>query len=381
MIYLDNAATTWPKPEETIIAMEECMRNAGANPGRGGHKMALDAGRTILQTRESVAKLFNVNDPIRIVFTGNATESLNLALKGFLKPGDHVITSSMEHNAVARPLYVLQRRGVEVTEIRCSPQGVLDPREVAKAVKKNTSAIIIIHASNVVGTIMPIEEIGRISREKGICFMVDAAQTAGLLDIDVEKMNIDLLAFTGHKSLYGPQGTGGLYVREGIQMEPLMEGGTGSSSESLEQPESLPDKFESGTPNTPGIAGLGAGVKFINSKGLAQIRKHEQELVDRFLEGLKQIKGIEIYGLVDPSRQVPVVALNLKGQDSSETAFILDKAFGIACRSGLHCSPAAHKTIGTISRGVVRFSFSIFNTMAEIDYTLKALEETAAELS
>ncbi len=380
MIYLDNAATTWPKPEETIIAMEECIRNAGANPGRGGHKMSLDAGRIIFETREEAARLFKVGDPVRIIFTGNATESLNLALKGLLNPGDHVITSSMEHNAVARPLHVLQRQGVEVTEILCSPEGMLDPREVRKAIRKNTTAVVILHASNVIGTIMPVEEVGKITREKELCFLVDVAQTAGLLDIDVDKMNIDLLAFTGHKSLYGPQGTGGLFIREGIRLEPLKEGGTGSSSESLEQPENLPDKFESGTPNTPGIAGLGAGIRFIKAKGLPQIRSHERELTARFLEGLKQIKRVKIYGPADPALQVPVVSVNIEGQDSSEVAFVLDKAFDIACRSGLHCSPSAHRTIGTVNRGTVRFSFSFFNTFSEVDLTLEALARTAAEL-
>ncbi len=380
MIYLDNAATTWPKPEETIAAIEDCIRHAGANPGRGGHKMSLSAGRIVYETREAVAKLFKVDDPVRIVFTGNATESLNLALKGLLKPGDHVITSSMEHNSMARPLYVLQKRGVEVTQLQCSPTGTLEPGAVANAIKKNTVAVAILHASNVTGTILPIEEIGRITRANGVFLIVDAAQTAGLLDIDVNRINVDMLAFTGHKSLYGPQGTGGLFIRDGVLPEPLCQGGTGSKSESLEQPEDMPDRFESGTPNTPGLAGLGAGIRFIMSRGLDSIRKHEQVLVARFLEGLKQMKEIQIYGPADPSIQVPVVSVNVRGQDSSEIAFILDKAFDIACRSGLHCAPAAHRTIGTLDRGTVRFSFSIFNTPTEVDYVLDALERTVAEL-
>ncbi|MFA5882085.1 MAG: aminotransferase class V-fold PLP-dependent enzyme [Eubacteriales bacterium] len=380
MIYLDNAATTWPKPEETIAAVVNCMRRAGANPGRGGHKMSLEAGRIIFETREALAKMFGVSDPARIVFTGNATESLNIALKGFLKPGDHVITSSMEHNAVARPLQVLKAKGIQITEVSCSPQGELDPRDVDRAVKTNTAAVIIMHASNVTGTIMPIGEIGKITRQKGLCFIVDAAQTAGLLDIDVDKMNIDLLAFTGHKSLYGPQGTGGLFIRDETGLEPLKQGGTGSSSESPEQPEEMPDKFESGTPNTPGIAGLRAGIKFISGQGIDSIRKHENELLSKFLAGLKQIKKIEIYGTANPLLQVPVVSLNVKGQDSAEIAFIMDKVFDIACRSGLHCSPSAHRTIGTLGRGTVRFSFSLFNTAEEVDLTLEALERTITEL-
>jgi cysteine desulfurase/selenocysteine lyase len=252
MIYLDNAATTWPKPKEVIAAINDCVNKAGANPGRGGHKMALAAGRIILDVREALARLFKVNDPGRIVFTGNATESLNFALKGLLQTGDHIITSAMEHNAVARPIHLLKSKGIEVTEIGCSQEGFLDPDKVSQEVKKNTRAVAILHASNVTGTIMPIEEIGRTARENGISFIVDAAQTAGVLDIDVNKMNIDLLAFTGHKGLYGPQGTGGLYIRDGIELEQIIEGGTGSNSESLDQPQEMPDKFESGTPNTAG---------------------------------------------------------------------------------------------------------------------------------
>jgi len=380
MIYLDNAATTWPKPENTINAVVECMRNAGANPGRGGHKMSLDAGRIIYEAREVLAQLFKVEDPAQIIFTGNATESLNLALRGLLRPGNHVITSSIEHNAVTRPLHALQKLGIEVTEVQCSPEGFIDPGEVAKAVKRNTVAVAILHASNVTGTILPLGEVGRVTRENGLCFIVDAAQTAGYLDIDVEKMNIDMLAFTGHKSLYGPQGTGGLYLRKGFNLEPLLLGGTGSSSESFEQPEDMPDRFESGTPNTPGIAGLGAGVKYIMDRGLEKIRQHEQALVGQFLDGLRQMKGLEIYGPQDPSLQVPVVSVNIKGQDSSEVAFIMDKAFDIACRSGLHCAPMAHRTIGTIDRGTVRFSFSMSTTFEEVDKTLAALEQTVVEL-
>lgn len=381
MIYLDNAATTWPKPEQTIAAMEECVRLYGANPGRGGHKMSLTAGRIVFHAREEVARLFNVKDPARIAFSGNATESLNLAIKGLLKPGDHVITSSMEHNAVARPLHVMKGRGVEVTEVKCSVTGELDPDDVRKAIRPNTKAVVILHASNVTGTIMPVNEIGEITREREICFIVDVSQTAGFLDIDVNTMNVDLMAFTGHKGLFGPQGTGGLYIREGVNLTPLKEGGTGSKSELPEQPEDMPDKYESGTVNTPGLAGLGAGVKFIKSRGLDRIRKHEYELLSKFLNGLTQIPAIEVYGPLDPAKQVPVVSFNIKDQDSSEVAFILDKAFDIACRSGLHCAPAAHRTIGTIQRGTVRASFSAFNTESDVDMMLDALEKTASELA
>lgn len=380
MIYLDNAATTWPKPEETILAMEDCIRNKGANPGRGGHQMALAAGKLVLETRELLAGLFNIRDSARIAFTGNATESINLALKGCLMPGDHVITTSMEHNAVARPLHLLENRGVKVTFVRCNPQGFLDPNEVADAIRDETKAVVMTHASNVTGTIMPVEEIGRVTKANQIMLIVDAAQTAGFLDIDVETLNIDLLAFAGHKSLYGPQGTGGLYIRPGLDINPLKEGGTGSKSELLDQPKDMPDRYESGTPNTPGIAGLGAGISFVLERGLKQIREHERNLMARFIEGAQQIKELEIYGPQNPSLQVPVVAVNVKGHDPSEVAFVMDKAFKIACRSGLHCSPMAHKTIGTLDRGTLRFSFGVFNNLEEIEQTLEALEQTIEEL-
>ncbi|MDA8233733.1 MAG: aminotransferase class V-fold PLP-dependent enzyme, partial [Clostridia bacterium] len=268
MIYLDNAATTWPKPSSVWSAMEHCFHKLGANPGRSGHQMALDAGRLIYETREVLAKLFNISNPLQLVFTLNATEAVNLALKGLLKPGDHIITGSMEHNAVTRPLHVLKARGVEVTKVKAAGDGRIKVEDVAAQIKANTKAVAFTHASNVTGTLMPIEELGQLARAKGLVFIVDAAQTAGVYDLDVEKMNIDLLAFPGHKSLYGPQGTGGLYIREGITLEPLKEGGTGSSSEHPLQPDVLPDRYESGTPNTIGIAGLGAAVKFILQEGL-----------------------------------------------------------------------------------------------------------------
>lgn len=381
MIYLDNAATTWPKPRETVAAMEECIRIAGANPGRGGHQMSLAAGRIILEAREAVAELFNIGDPAQVVFCGNATEAVNLALKGFIKPGEHIITTSMEHNATARPLHVLARQGVDITEVPCSKEGVLDPENIRKAIKTTTRLIAVVHASNVTGTIMPVEQIGKIARDAGVAFMVDAAQTAGYLDIDVVQMNIDLLAFTGHKGLYGPQGTGGLYIRPKLELNPIFQGGTGSKSEMLEQPEDMPDKYESGTPNTPGIAGLGAGIRYIRSRGLDKIRDHEEGLMSRFIDGLQQLKKTEIYGLARPKERVPVVSINIKDQDSSEVAFALDRVFQIACRSGLHCAPAAHKTIGTLDRGTVRFSLSMYNTAEEIDQVLEALAQVIDEFS
>lgn len=380
MVYLDNAATTWPKPETVYQALVEAVRDKGANPGRGSHQLAREAGRLIYETRELLAQLFQVQDPARIIFTGNATESLNLAIKGLAKPGDHIITSSMEHNAVSRPLKVLEENGVEVDYLPCSPEGLLDPEQVRKAIKKNTSLVVINHASNVNGTIQPIGEIGQITRERQVAFLVDGAQTAGVIPIDVEKMQIDLLAFPGHKSLLGPQGTGGLYIREGLDLVPAREGGTGGNSESPYLPDVLPDRYESGTPNTPGIAGLGAGVRFILEEGIEKIRAHEQKLTQQLIEGLKTIEQVKIYGLMDAQRQAPVVSINIGEEGSSEVAFILDKAFEVAVRAGLHCAPLAHKTMGTIDQGTIRFGLGYFNTPQEIEYTLECVKKIAAQV-
>ncbi|ADL08980.1 aminotransferase class V-fold PLP-dependent enzyme [Thermosediminibacter oceani] len=375
MIYFDNAATTWPKPEEVYRAVEDAMRNFGGNPGRSGHRMALAAARLVYEARETLAEFFNAESPTNIVFTMNATDALNTAIKGVLKPGDHVITTSMEHNSVARPIFALTKSGVEWDIVRCGTDGSLDPDDVVKAIKPNTRLIAITHASNVTGTIMPVGEIGKIARERGILLLVDAAQSAGVLDIDVQGMNIDLLAFPGHKGLYGPQGTGGLYVREGLQLTPIRQGGTGSFSEELEQPEILPDRLECGTLNTPGIAGLAAGVDFVKKKGLKNIRYHEEQLTQRFLEGLKEIDGVTVYGPEKAADRCAVISLNFNNLDSAELAYLLDSRFDIQVRPGLHCSPLAHRTLGTEDRGTVRFSFSVFNTVEEIDRALEALRE------
>ena len=341
--------------------------------------MSLAAGRIILETRELTAGLINAENPVRIVFTGNATESINLALKGVLRSGDHIITSSMEHNAVTRPLHTLASQGVEVTAVPSDNKGHLDPREVKAAIKRNTKMIARIHASNVVGAVMPVQEVGVLAREYGLVYLVDAAQTMGYLDIDVRRMNIDLLAFPGHKSLYGPQGTGGLYIREGLNLSPLKEGGTGSGSESMIQPEVMPDRYESGTPNTVGLAGLGAGIKYISEVGLEKIREHSQGLLKRMVEGLRQIPGVTVYGPEKQEEQVPVVSFNLKNLGSSEVAFLLDRVYDIACRSGLHCAPAAHQTLGTLESGTVRLSLSYHNTPDDVDKTLEALAVIASE--
>ncbi|MGI6697809.1 MAG: aminotransferase class V-fold PLP-dependent enzyme [Clostridia bacterium] len=380
MIYLDNAATSFPKPERVYVEMDRCMRQYCANPGRSGHRLALEAGRAIYRTRERLCRLFNIESPMQVVFTSNATEALNLGIKGLLKEGDHVVTTSVEHNSVARPLTALKAKGVSVTYVGCDSKGYLNPRDIERAIKKNTALIVITHASNVTGTLMPVKEVGLIAKERGIPFMLDAAQTAGIYDIDVRDMNIDILAFPGHKGLMGPQGTGGLYISENLDVLQMKEGGTGSRSEELAQPVVVPDRYESGTPNTAGIVGLGEGVGFILEKGTAAIREHEEELTGMLLQGLEQIKGVKIYGPVNPGLQAGVVSINIGDGDSGEISYILDRSYDIATRSGLHCSPLAHRTIGTFDQGTVRFSIGYFNTREDIEAALRAVEEIAAEM-
>ncbi|WP_026476769.1 aminotransferase class V-fold PLP-dependent enzyme [Alkaliphilus transvaalensis] len=380
MIYLDNAATTYPKPEEVYNAMMDQMKGFGANPGRSGHKMAIEAGRLIFNTREMIARFFNIDNPMQIIFTANATESLNLAIKGVLKSGDHVITTSMEHNSILRPIKSLEKIGVENTIIQCNSEGIVNIEDIKGAIKSNTKMIAMTHASNVTGTIMPVEEVGRIAKESGLYFLLDAAQTAGVYEIDVKKLNIDLLALPGHKGLLGPQGVGILYIREDLDVMHMKEGGTGSKSEELIQPEMLPDRYESGTPNTPGIAGLAKGIEFIQKTGLDQIRQHEEMLTQYFIDELKKIEIVKIYGPKDAKKQAAVVSINIGEEDSSEIAYILDKVFEIAVRPGLHCAPYTHKTIGTFEQGTVRFSIGYFNTKNDIDEAIAAIKNICQQL-
>ena len=373
MIYFDNAATTFPKPKKVIEAVNDCLVNYCANPGRSSYKLALQASRAVYGVRETLAELFGISEPLRVVFTSSATESLNLGIKGSLKRGDHVITTSMEHNSVMRPLSRLKEDGIEVSIIECSKEGVIDIKDIENEIKPNTRMVICTHASNVTGTIMPVKEVGRICRKSGIIFLVDAAQSAGVLDIDVEDMGIDLLAAPGHKGLMGIQGTGILYVGERTDLAPLKEGGTGSSSDQIVQPAAIPDKFESGTLNLPGIISIGAGVSFIKEMGLAKLRKHEENLTRIFLEGVKNIAGATIYGHGSPATSV--VSMNLNNIGSSEFANILDEEFEICTRAGLHCSPLAHMTMGTVEAAAVRFSFGCFNTEDEVAKGIDAIYE------
>lgn len=381
MIYLDNAATSWPKPDCVSAAMERFLREHGANPGRSGHAMSIQAGRVVFDARERVARLFRFDDPLAVAFTKNATEALNLAIQGLLAPGDHVITSVMEHNSVLRPLRFLEGRGVSVTRVPCAGDGTLDPDDVARSISSRTRLVVLSHASNVVGTLCPIGAIGKLAREHEVLFCVDAAQSAGACPIDMAAMNIDLLAFTGHKSLYGPQGTGGLCIGERARgrLRPLLYGGTGSASDSDTHPEFLPDCFEAGTLNAVGLAGLAAGIAFIEERGVEAIRKHEMTLAARLIAGLRELPGIRILGTADMSRRTAVVSFNLDGWSCSEVAQTLDDRFGLCCRSGLHCAPLAHRQLGTFPEGAVRFSLGLFNTEADITAALDALRELAAQ--
>lgn len=377
MIYLDNAATSRPKPPEVLQAMTDFMNNVCANSGRSGHRLAIQASRIVYEARESVARIFNVADPLRVIFTMNATESLNLAINGALRSGDHVITSSMEHNSVMRPLRALDSRGVEVTVVQCSEQGFLDPEDVEKAIKPDTRMIVLNHGSNVVGSLALVAEIGHLARERGLLLTLDTAQTAGAYPIDVQEIEVDLLAFTGHKSLCGPPGTGGLYIREGVQLEALKWGGTGSRSDEEYQPDFLPDKYESGTLNLVGIAGLGAGVEYVMREGVDNIRKRESDLTQRLIDGLLDIHGVKVYGCLDADRQIGVVSLNIDGMSPSEVGLRLDDEYQILCRVGLHCAPAVHRTVGTFPDGTVRFGLGTFTTEDEIDAAIEAVRDLA----
>jgi cysteine desulfurase / selenocysteine lyase len=378
MIYLDHAATSWPKPQEVIRAMADFLDRAGGNPGRAGHRLSIEAGRIVYGVRETLAQFFNAPDPLRIVFTANATQAINLCLYGILRPGDHVVTSSIEHNAVMRPLRDLENKGVNLSIAPCNQDGSLDPEIIAHAITPATKIVIVTHASNVTGTILPIKEIAEAAHKSGAWLLVDAAQTAGILPIDVQAMNIDLLAFTGHKGLQGPQGTGSLVIGKGVcleKFEPLWRGGTGSYSEFEIQPEDLPDKFESGTLNGPGIAGLGAGVQHIMHCGVEAIRAHELELMRQLAEGIESISGITIYGPDDISRRTAIVSFTAAGHRVSEIGLRLDDEFGIFSRVGLHCAPAAHRTIGTFPEGTVRLAPGLMTTGEDIASVIEAVKK------
>ena len=398
LIYLDNAATSFPKPPGVTEAMVHFMTEVGANPGRAGHRLAKEAEQIVSHTREGLAELFHIPDSTRIVFTLNVTEAINMVLYGFLNDGDHVITTAMDHNAVLRPLEHLRKKGaIHVDIAPCDRQGFLDLDALRRLIRKGTTLIAINHASNVCGTLQDIREIRNIAGE--IPILLDTAQTAGCVPIDVTADGIDFLAFTGHKGLLGPQGTGGLYIREGLTVRPLKRGGTGSISESLEQPDFLPDALESGTQNNVGIAGLGAAVDFILKTGVETIQKHEQTLTAALLKALRHLHGVTVYGPLNAEKQTATVsisfdsilpedqslggcgAINLAWMEEgilpSEVGSILNESFDILVRVGLHCAPLAHKALGTFPDGTIRLGMGYFNTLEEIAIVAEAVKKIA----
>ena len=381
MVYLDNAATSFPKPENVYIEMDKCLRTYCANPGRGSHAMSVKSAMSVNNAREQVAKLLNVNDPLNICFTKNATEALNIAISGSLVPGDHVITTCMEHNSVLRPLKTLEKsRGISLTIVKGDGFGQIDPNDIKKSINKDTRMIICTLSSNVNGIIMPIKDISSIARDRGLLFLLDASQGAGSINLDLSDLYTSMVAFPGHKGLMGPQGTGCLYISPDIELQPLMQGGTGSNSEVLFQPDIRPDKYESGTLNTVGITGLGAAVSFILEKGVDNIRSRKELLTKRLYNGLRHIKGIKIYSPGDVTKNSGIVAFNMRKTDSSEISYILDKKYEIECRPGLHCAPLAHNHFNTLRSGIVRFSVGYFNTEDEIDYTIEAINKISDKI-
>ncbi len=374
MIYLDNAATSMKKPGQVAQAVVEAFNTLG-NAGRGGHEATLGASRMIFDTRVKLAEFFHAENPKQIAFTSNATESLNLVIKGTLKRGDHVITTQLEHNSVLRPLYEMEDKGVELAIIPSDRKGCIDIYDFERRIQNNTRMIICTHGSNLTGNLLDIGAIGSIARSHQILFCVDASQTAGVFPIDVQKMNIDFLCFTGHKSLLGPQGTGGVYVREGIHVSPLKSGGSGVQTYSRSHPSQMPTALEAGTLNGHGIAGLNAAIDYLNKTGIDIIRKKELELMRRFYYGVKEIPGVKIYGDFGTEIRCPIVALNLRDYDSAQVSDELFMTYDIAVRPGAHCAPLMHQALGTVEQGAVRFSFSHYNTIEEVDFAVKAIQE------
>jgi len=382
MIYLDNASTSFPKPPQVAKAVYDYMTGVGVNISRGSYEQAYQAAEAVLETRELLCELFHGPDCRNVIFTKNVTESLNVLIKGLLAPGDHVLVSSMEHNAVMRPLVQLEKQGVSFTRVPCDDTGMLCLDALQECLVPNTKAVVMTHASNVCGTVLPIEAVGSFCRAHGLVFIVDCAQTAGVLDIDMQRMQIDALAFTGHKGLLGPQGTGGFVITDELaaRVEPLLCGGTGSISHTEDIPAFLPDRFEPGTLNLPGILGLRAGLLWLRETSIDAVRAHELALTQRFLQGLEPLekKGlVRIAGRRDIRNRVGVVSVQTTRTELAQAAYELDSTYGIMTRVGLHCAPSAHRTLGTYPTGTIRFSFGFYNTQADVDAALEALEAAA----
>ncbi|MTI71110.1 MAG: aminotransferase class V-fold PLP-dependent enzyme [Firmicutes bacterium] len=374
-IYLDNAATSYPKPKRVLDEVYDFMNDIGASSGRGAYRRALKADRMMYETRKSICKLFKFKKTSNVIFTLNITEAINLLLNGILKEGDHVITSSLEHNSVWRTLKHLEiDRGIEISTVECDKYGVTDPNNINKLIKKNTKLIVFNHASNVIGTIQPIKKIGKIAKDNNIPFIVDTAQTAGAIDIDINRDNIDILTFTGHKSLLGPMGTGGLLINSDIDISPLKFGGTGGDSKLEYQPESIPSKYEAGTPNVAGIAGLKKGIDFLLDEGIINIRKKEKNLVDYTIKKLNEVDKVTIYGPKNSDLITNVISFNVENFRPDELVYKLDSKYNIMLRSGLHCAPSIHRVMGTINTGAVRIGLGYFNSREDINTLIKALK-------
>ncbi len=378
MIYMDNAATTMHKPKEVIDAVVQAMSSMG-NAGRGANEASLSASRIIYETREQLCRFFHGENPRQIVFTGNSTESLNIAIKGLLNPGDHVVTTMLEHNSVLRPLYEMRDRGVHLTIVKSNDKGILDLKDLEDAVTPKTRMVVCTNGSNLTGNYIPLGPIGRIAHKNGALFVVDASQTAGVFPIDVMDMGIDVLCFTGHKGLLGPQGTGGMYVREGLNIRPLKSGGSGVQTYNETHPAEMPTALEAGTLNGHGIAGLHAAMQYLEQTGVDHIRAREQDLMWRFYEGVKDIPGVKVYGDFSTKERCAIVALNIGDYDSSEVSDELLTEYSISTRPGGHCAPLMHKALGTVEQGAVRFSFSHYNTEEEIEIAIQAIRELAEE--
>ena len=378
MIYFDNAATTMRKPDCVVQAVTEALCAMG-NSGRGVHEGALSASRIIYDSRIALAELFGAESPERIAFAANSTQVLNIAIKGVLNPGDHVITTVLEHNSVLRPLYELEERGIQLTILPADKAGNIRYEDFEQEIRPNTRAIVTTHGSNLTGNLLDIGRLGGIAKKYGLLYIVDASQTAGVFDIDVQQMHIDILCFTGHKGLLGPQGTGGLYVRDGVEVRPLLSGGSGVQTYLRSHPAQMPTALEAGTLNGHGIAGLGAAVRHILDTGMETIRQKEQALMWEFYTQVRQIPGITVYGDFTTQNRCPIVTLNVRDYDSGEVSDALASEYGIATRPGAHCAPLIHKALGTVEQGAVRFSFSHYNTEEEINFAVSALRELALE--
>ncbi len=376
MIYLDNAATTRKKPNCVIEAVTEALCSMG-NAGRGSHNTSLGAARTVFDARQKICELFNGDNPSCVAFTANATESLNIAIKGLIELGDHVITTQLEHNSVLRPLFEMEDKGAELTILSSDDKGRIDYEQFETSIKDNTKAIVCTHGSNLTGNLVDIKRVGKIAKEHNVLFIVDASQTAGVFDIDVQSMNIDVLCFTGHKGLLGPQGTGGLVVKEGVSIKPLLSGGSGIKTYSRSHPKEMPTALEAGTLNAHGLVGLAAAVEYLQDTGLDNIRKREQALMKMFYDGVKDIPGIKVYGDFDTMERCAIVSLNIWDEDSGEVSDALACYKDIHTRAGGHCAPLMHQALGTVEQGAVRFSFSYENTEEDVEIAIAAIKEIA----